>query len=65
MLVESMYELALIERKQQLRNAARRQLLHEYRQERGGGFPASAMAALASIRAGFALRRLARLHRPA
>jgi hypothetical protein len=60
-----MYELALIERKEQLRSAARRQLLHEYRDARGGGFPASAMAALASIRAGFARRQLARFLRPA
>jgi hypothetical protein len=60
-----MYELALMERNEQLRKAARRQLLEEYREEHGGGFPDSAIAALAAIRAGFPLRHLARLLRPA
>ena len=65
MLVQSMYELAMIERDEQLRKAARRQQLLEYPGKRGSSFPTSSMAALASIRTGFALRQPLRFRRPA
>jgi hypothetical protein len=67
MLVESMYELALMERNEQLRDAERRQLLREYQDYRSASRAAgwfAIMDALAIIRSAPSLRGLPRLLRP-